>query len=75
LVPILSQMNPLHAFPPYFLKIHSNITLPSTPRSSEWCLPFKFSDQNFVYISHLSHPYHTSQKSHPSKIYHLNNIL
>jgi len=35
------------------LKIHSNIIFLSTPRSSKWSLPFKFSDQNFVLISHL----------------------
>jgi len=27
----LSQMNPLHTFPPYFPKINSNIVFPSTP--------------------------------------------
>jgi len=26
---ILSQMNPVHTFPPYIPKIHSNIILPS----------------------------------------------
>jgi len=31
-------------FPPCFPKIHSNIILASTPRSSEWSLPFLFSD-------------------------------
>jgi len=40
------QITPSHYFP----KIHSNIILPSTPRSSEWSLPFGFSDHNFVRI-------------------------
>jgi hypothetical protein len=31
LVPILSQINSAHTFPPYFPKIHSNIILPTTP--------------------------------------------
>jgi len=34
--------------PPYFLKIHPNIILPSIPKSSEWCLPLIFSYQNFI---------------------------
>jgi hypothetical protein len=42
-VVILSQMNPIHNFPPYFSKIQSNIMLSST---SEWLLSFKFADQN-----------------------------
>jgi hypothetical protein len=29
LVPILSQMRPVHNFPPCFPKIHFNITFPS----------------------------------------------
>jgi hypothetical protein len=41
LVPVLSQMHPVHTFPPYFLKIYSNFILSSTPRSSEWYLPLK----------------------------------
>jgi len=41
-VHILSQMNPFHIFAPYFPKIHSNIILPCTSRSSEWSLPFRF---------------------------------
>ena len=34
-VPIPSQINPFHAPPSHLLKIHFNITLPSTPRSSK----------------------------------------
>ena len=35
--PILSQTNPIQLIPSfYFLNIHFNIKLPSTPRSSEW---------------------------------------
>jgi len=30
LIPILSQMPPVHTFPPYLPKIHSNIILPLT---------------------------------------------
>jgi hypothetical protein len=36
-------------------KICSNIILQPMPRSSKWSLPLRFSDQNFVHISHLSH--------------------
>jgi hypothetical protein len=33
-VPILNPMNPIHIPKPYFPKIHLNVVLPSTPRSS-----------------------------------------
>jgi hypothetical protein len=66
LVPILSQMHPAHIFPPYFPKIHSNIIFPSTRRSSEWSLPFRFSDKNFLRISYLLHACHMLRPSdHP----------
>jgi len=42
LVPILSQINPVHTLPSYAPKIHPNINLPSTLRSSEWSFPFRF---------------------------------
>jgi len=53
LYPNLSQMHSIHNFPTCFPKIHSNIILPSMPRTSEWSLPFTVSDQNFVHISHI----------------------
>jgi hypothetical protein len=48
---ILSQLNHVHNFPLYFPKILSNIIFPSTPRSSEWYLPFP-------YKTHLYHGRH-----------------
>jgi hypothetical protein len=74
LVPILTHTNPAHTFPSYFPNIHSNITLPSTPRSSEWSRPFRFSNQNFVCISHLSHSCCMSHSSYPPLSDHANNI-
>jgi len=55
-IPILRQMNLVHSCPHYFSNIISSIVIPSTPKSSEWSLPFGYSDQNFVCIYHLSHP-------------------
>jgi len=65
LVPILSQINPVHALISCFFKIHSSVILPSTPRSSKWSLIFKFPDQNFVCMSHLSHTCNILLPSHP----------
>jgi len=72
LVPTLSQLPPLHIFPPYFPKVNSNITLPPTSRSSEWS--FRFSNQNVVCISRLCHACYMSRLSHPPCCYHPNNI-
>jgi len=65
LVPILSQMHPVHTFPSYSPKVRSNIIFPSTPRSSHWSLLFRFSDQNFICISHFSHAHYMPRPSHP----------
>ncbi|PNF25739.1 hypothetical protein B7P43_G14163 [Cryptotermes secundus] len=40
LVPILSQIYPIHTIPSYLSKIHSNIVHPPTPWSSLWSLSF-----------------------------------
>jgi hypothetical protein len=73
LVSILSQINTFHNLPSYFSKIRSNIILPSMPRSSEWSLPFRFSDHNFVCVSHLSNACNMSRPSHPPSFEHCNN--
>jgi hypothetical protein len=55
LVSLLIHMHSLHIFPPFLPKIHSNIIFPITPMSSDWSLPFNFSDQNLLLVPHLSH--------------------
>jgi hypothetical protein len=51
MVPVLSQMNPDHTFPPYFPKIHSNTIIQPTPTSSEWSLPSGFPPKkNYAYL-------------------------
>jgi hypothetical protein len=74
LVPILSQMNPVHTFPPYFPDMHSNINLLSTLRSSECSLPFRFSNQNIIRISQLSHACYIPRLSHTPWLEQPNNI-
>jgi hypothetical protein len=60
-------MHPVCNFPPYIPKIHSNIIFPSMPRSSQWSLPFRPSNQNTVCTSHLSHACYKACPSHPPR--------
>jgi len=53
LFPILNQTSLVHTFRPYFPRIHSNVILPSTPMSSDWSPPLRFSNRNFVCTFHL----------------------
>jgi hypothetical protein len=50
LISILGQMHSVHTFRTCYPKIHSDIILPSTPRSPKW-----FSNNYLVRICHLSH--------------------
>jgi hypothetical protein len=51
LVPILSQINPIHTIPPYLSKIHYNIVHPPMSWSSQWSLTFWLSH---LYAFHFS---------------------
>jgi hypothetical protein len=59
--PVLRQLNPFHTLISYFFKIHFNI-IPLTLMSCMQSLPFRFSNQNFVYISHLAHTCYMSHQ-------------
>jgi hypothetical protein len=54
-----SRMQSTHLHP--IFKINFNIILPSRSRSPKWSEIFKFTDQNFVSISDLSHASYMSR--------------
>ena len=73
-VPILSQLDPLHNHTSYFLKIHLNIILPSTPGFPKWFLFLRFPTRT-LYTPFLSpHTRYMTRPSHSSRFYHPNNI-
>jgi hypothetical protein len=57
------------------LKIHFNIILPSTPRSSKWPLSIRSPHQNHVrtylvpHTCHMPRPSHSFRFNHPSNIW------
>jgi hypothetical protein len=75
LVPILSQMNPVHTFSSYFSNIHSYIIFPSIPRSSEWSLTPSVFQTKTLHISQLSRACYMLHPSHPLWFDHFNDIL
>jgi len=64
----------IHILTPCFSNTHFNIFLLSTPTSPDLGLPLRFSDQNYVVISHFSHACFTSRPSHPPWFRHPTNI-
>ena len=58
-VSIVGQPNPVHIPTSHLLQIHPNIIHPSTPRSPQWCLSFRFPHQEFLHPP-SPHPYASS---------------
>lgn len=59
----------------HLVKIHSSLTLPSMPRSSQWFLPFKFPNHNseriyrFSCASYITCPFQLPWFHHPNTIW------
>ena len=73
-VPILGQPNPVHIPTSHLLEIHPNIIHPSTPRSPQWSLSFRFPHQDPIRPPLLTHTCHMPSPSHSSRFYHPHNI-
>jgi hypothetical protein len=72
--PILSQPNPVRLIDPYLPKVHLDVILLPTPRSSQWSLAFGPPNQNPVSTSPLPHACHMSSPFHPPWFKNPNNI-
>ena len=71
-VPILGQINPVHA-PSHFLSIHFNIILPSRPRYSKRSLSLRFPHWKLARTYRISHMCYMPSQPFSSWIGHPNN--
>jgi len=62
-VPVMSQIDPVHASPSSLLKIHFFTILPPTLRSSKWFLSLSSLHENPLRISPVSHTCYTPCQS------------
>ena len=75
LVPILSQINPIHVCPAHLLKIYFNIILSPRPRSSKCSFLHQVSTSNPCNTSPLSHTCYTFRQFRSSLFDHPNKIV
>jgi len=68
-LPVLKQINPVHAFQSYLFHIHFNITLPPKPRSSKWFFAIRF--RHLTPHAYFFSPIHATTSA-PLTILHLN---
>jgi hypothetical protein len=63
----------IHSTPSHLFTTYFNIILPTAPRSPQWDVSVKFSDQNLTRISHLLHAYSMPNQLRPPQLEHPNN--
>ena len=73
-VTILSQIEPVHATPSHFLKMHLNSTHPSMPESSKWSILSGFPTKSLYTPLLTPHMCYMFCPSHSSQFDHLNNV-
>jgi len=74
IIPILSQLDPIHTPTVHFLNIHLNIIFPSRPVPLQRTLSLTLTHQSPVHIYPITHTHYMPCPSHSSRFYHSNNI-